>query len=249
MHGLAMLLPPNFWTNFSVEAPVKIIGIAGVLCTLIQIIKVKFPALGGWWAVALNVVLSTAGVLSLTPPADMLTVQTLGNVIAAALAAAGIHGSSKLLSGSNAMTPAILQKTAALMITLIVCGAVTGCSSFERTTYQTLSASKTAIDQAQADYEARKIPKTQAAFTIINQAKAEQTLAVQSMETYEEIKAASGTASALSSQQAIVTAALAQLPALILAVKGLYSATEPAPAAAPKPKPLSMLAWHQPLAA
>src|SRR5882762_10059691 len=40
----------------------------------------------------------------------------------------------------------------------------TGCSSFERTTFQTLAASKAVIDQAQVDYEARTIPHTQAIF-------------------------------------------------------------------------------------
>lgn len=253
MHGLyplAMLFPPNFWTTFSVQAPVKIVAIAGLLCTLIQIIKVKFPSLGGWWAVALNVILATAGVLSLTPVQDMLSVQTLGNVIVAALAAAGIHGSSKLLSQSpmEGQRPVLAQKAVALMCCLaLATTCLTGCSNFERETYQTLATSKTVIDQAQADYEARKIPRTQAAFMIISAAKVEQTLAVQSMEAYEEIKFAKGSQSALDSQQAIVSAALAQLPAMIKAIEGLKAAIHPAPT--PAAPTGAMLRWPTPVAA
>jgi len=99
----------------------------------------------------------------------------------------------------------------------------TGCSSFERTTFQTLAASKAVIDQAQVDYEARTIPHTQAIFTVITQAKAVQATAVQGMVVYEEIKSANGSASALSLQQQVVIIALANLPPAIADVKALYT--------------------------
>lgn len=115
------------------------------------------------------------------------------------------------------------KKLASLALVLLV---LAGCSDWERTTFQTLSASQAVINQAQTDYEARTIPHTTATFNVINEAKAVQTTAVQSMVTYENVKAAKGTATALSAQQQIVATALTQLPPLIASIKALYSTTK-----------------------
>lgn len=97
---------------------------------------------------------------------------------------------------------------------------VMGCNDFERTTFQTLSASKAVIDTAQADYEARTIPHNSCSYSIINDAKAAQTTAVNAMVIYEEEKAAK---TDLAAQTAAVTSTLVQLPLLIVQVKSLYS--------------------------
>jgi len=97
---------------------------------------------------------------------------------------------------------------------------VTGCTSFERQAFQTLSTSKAVIDTAQTDYEARTLPHNACAYTIINDAKAAQTAGVNAMVVYEEEKAAKAD---LTAQTAVVTSTLVQLPALIVKVKSLYS--------------------------
>jgi len=108
-----------------------------------------------------------------------------------------------------------------------------GCSSFERTTFQTLAAAQTTLNNAQSAYEAGCpaaagsttgcIPHDTAAFTIITKAKAADSLAVQAMVVYEQEKATGSTGSALQAQEAIVVADLAELPALIAEVQTLFS--------------------------
>jgi hypothetical protein len=117
---------------------------------------------------------------------------------------------------------------ALMCFTLLTVGLV-GCTTWERTTYQSLAASKAVIDQAQADYEAGTIPKTQAAYKIINDAKKAQTTAVDAMVAYETVKASSATtATAQAMAQQEVITALSVIPQLVAEIKALY-----APAASP----------------
>jgi hypothetical protein len=111
----------------------------------------------------------------------------------------------------------IAMLTALAMLTLTV-----GCSSWEKTTYQTLSATQATINQAQTDYNAKAIPQTQAAHDTITKAAQAHNAAVDLMVTYEEAKAAGGTTASLTAAQNDVTIALANLPALITDVKALY---------------------------
>jgi hypothetical protein len=116
----------------------------------------------------------------------------------------------------------------ATQITIVVaCAALllgtTACNDWERQTFQVLAASKAVIDQAQDDYETSALPRTIPVYNAINAAKDAQTLVVQSMVTYEQLKASSASSDALTKQQAIVETALVRLPALIAAVKALYS--------------------------
>jgi hypothetical protein len=96
---------------------------------------------------------------------------------------------------------------------------VVGCSDFERTTFQTLSSSQAVINQAQTDYEARWMAKTECSYAVISDAKALQAAAVSAMVVYEEQKAAHAD---LSAQTALVTSAIAKLPAIVVQVKALY---------------------------
>jgi len=107
------------------------------------------------------------------------------------------------------------------MVALLVLTA--GCNDFERTAFQTLSASKTTVDQIAADYNAKKLPQNETAYKAVTALRAAQTTAVDAMMEYETIKAAKGSATALQAQQVIVTNALAALPPLIAAAKALYS--------------------------
>jgi hypothetical protein len=117
-----------------------------------------------------------------------------------------------------------MKRIAISAVLALVAIAAVGCTSWERATFQTLSTSQAVINQAQTDYEAgTAIPHNTVAYNAINTAKNTQTTAVNLMVTYEEIKAAGGTASALSSAQTDVTVALANLPTIIANVKALYS--------------------------
>jgi len=112
-----------------------------------------------------------------------------------------------------------LQKIAAVgLLSLAVF--TTGCDNFERTTFQTLSASRDVINEAQGDYEARKLPHTQCAFALINNAKAVQTTAVQAMVVYEEEKA---TQKDVTAQTALVASTVAGIPPVIVKIKALYT--------------------------
>jgi hypothetical protein len=95
-----------------------------------------------------------------------------------------------------------------------------GCTSFEQSTFQTLSASKAVLDTAQQDYENRTIPKTACAQSIINNGKAAQTVAVAALQDYANVVAAKGNVSA---QQAVVVAGLASLAPLVVQVQSLIS--------------------------
>lgn len=98
--------------------------------------------------------------------------------------------------------------------------ALAGCNTFERNAFNTLSASKAVIDQAQADYTARTIPQTACSYAVINSAKAAQTVGVNAMLVYEQEKTAG---QSLTAQEAVITAELAALPGIVVQVKTLYT--------------------------
>jgi hypothetical protein len=118
----------------------------------------------------------------------------------------------------------VVKFTSTVAIAILLAGFA--CSNWERQTYQSLAASKAVVDQAQADYESGALPKTAVSFAAINEAKAGQVAAVQSLAAYEGIKANKGSTTALTSSQATVNATLAALPNLIAAVKALYLQTK-----------------------
>lgn len=95
-----------------------------------------------------------------------------------------------------------------------------GCNSFERNAFNTLSASKAVIDQAEKDYNAKTIPQTKCAFALINDAKAAQTLSVDAMLVYEQEK---GAGQSVTAQEAAITGDLAAIPPIIVQVKSLYT--------------------------
>ena len=121
------------------------------------------------------------------------------------------------------------MKLARLSVFLALPLLLAGCTNFERDTFNALATSKGVIDQAQADYVAKTIPQTPCTYAVINDAKAAQTIAVDSMLVYEQEKAA-GTN--LSAQEAAVTVDLGQIVPLVAQIKTLYS--NPSACVAPK---------------
>jgi hypothetical protein len=116
-----------------------------------------------------------------------------------------------------------MKRLALLSVWLAIPLTMAGCTNWERQSFQTLSASKVVIDQAEADYTAKTLPQTQAVYAVLKTANAAQTAAVNQMEAYEELKATGAGTSQLTVAESQVTAALAQLPAIIVEVKGLYT--------------------------
>lgn len=98
---------------------------------------------------------------------------------------------------------------------------LSGCSDWERTTFQTLSASKAVEDSAQTSYEARTIPHNQCVYDVITKAKAAQTVAVDAMMTYETVKSSTGATAA----QNAVNSALANLAPIIASMQTLGTST------------------------
>lgn len=225
---ILLWIDPGFWHNLYVNGPVRVIAVAGTVTILLQLIKRQFPTLGGWYAVAINAGLSIAGILAVTPPDQFWTVTTWGQVIQAIGVAAGIHGTAKALSSPSpappASIPGVKNVAIAALISILMLGS-TGCQSFERTTFQSLAASQSLVNGAYEAYEARTITRTQTAHDLVEKARAAQTAAVQAMVTYEQIKFAKGTQSALDAQAAIVATALQALPAIIADIKALLPAT------------------------
>ena len=108
----------------------------------------------------------------------------------------------------------------AAVLALVV---LVGCSSWERTTFQSLATSQALINKAQTDYEVGTvIPHSAVAYKAINEAKAAQVAAVNLMVTYEEIKAAGGTQASLTAAQNDVTIALANFPTIKANINALY---------------------------
>lgn len=119
------------------------------------------------------------------------------------------------------MKKAFLSGVLAIALCFAITIPMTGCNDWERTTFQTLSASDTTINQAQADYEAGTITNTTQAFQVITAAKAAQSVAVNQMVAYEQLKATGATPTALTASEAQVVTALAQLPTVLAEVEAL----------------------------
>jgi hypothetical protein len=113
---LALALFAGFDWNYIVhDSPARIVAVSGTLCVLLQVLKRYLPAVNGWLAVALNFTLSACGILAITRPDQIWTVATWQNVIVTGLAAAGIHGTSKLMGAKANDTKTALPATSVLL--------------------------------------------------------------------------------------------------------------------------------------
>lgn len=106
------------------------------------------------------------------------------------------------------------------LIALIALGSA--CSSWERQTYQYLSASKAIIDQAALDYNAGTIPRTATVRALIERTRAAQTAATESFEEYAVLKVSKQVTS-LAAQQQLVVQAVNAIPPLVAAIHALYA--------------------------
>lgn len=102
-------------------------------------------------------------------------------------------------------------------IAILACAlCLTGCTNWERDTFNTLASSKAVIDGSQSAYEARTIPHNTCAYNLINKAKAAQSTAVDAMLTYEQVKSAKGN---LEAQEAVVVSDIALVAPIIAQIQ------------------------------
>lgn len=106
MHVLMLFL-----FAFTIPPAAKVIAVAVIVYGVLQGLK-QVPVfntfLSGKWALAFNIAFSVFGVLVSTPVTALYSVNTLNElfmVIGAALAAAGIHGTTKALVPPATATP------------------------------------------------------------------------------------------------------------------------------------------------
>jgi hypothetical protein len=113
-------------------------------------------------------------------------------------------------------------KIVGLLLIGTLCIPLAGCSNWERTSFQTLAATKATLDSAQADYESGKlIPHSAVAYKAINDAKLVDVQAVDAMINYEKVKASNSTGPALTDAQSAVDVLLLEIPPLIATVQAL----------------------------
>lgn len=99
---LAVFVAAVFWSAL----PVKVVAVAGSVYILVQTLKTIFPALGGWYAIALNIAISATALISTAQPGDLKTTQFWAAMMLAVASAAGIHGTVKSAIAGLAPAPA-----------------------------------------------------------------------------------------------------------------------------------------------
>lgn len=94
--------------SLTVPPAAKTLAVVAVVYGVLQLLK-KVPVLTqyitGWWAIALNIVLSVCGLLVTIPPSQLYSTNTLNSIFTAVLAilsSAGIHGTVKSLKSLQA---------------------------------------------------------------------------------------------------------------------------------------------------
>ena len=150
---------------------------------------------------------------------------------------------SAVNTGVAPISAASIQPTSAkigvlLLVILLPALGLSGCTTWERATFQALSSAKATIDGAHAAYEVSAalpggscatvtagiacIPHTAAANAAITKAVQADTLTVQLMEQYEEDKAAGQSSTALNTAIVAVDNALTSLTTITAEVQALY---------------------------
>lgn len=85
---ILVVVAAAFWAAL----PVKLIALAGLVYTVIQVLKEIVPSVTGWKALALNIVLSAAGALAIATPGELQTPAFWAGLLMTVASASGIHG-------------------------------------------------------------------------------------------------------------------------------------------------------------
>jgi hypothetical protein len=131
-----------------------------------------------------------------------------------------------------------VRKLSAVVVLTAICFFLPGfaCSSFERTAFNSLSASKAVVDQVGHDYNAHAIPQTSQVKTAIETARNAQDTAVDAFASYHALTTAGTTGNLLvDAQQKLV----ASLNSLVSLANDLRTLDPTGTAKLPAPKPVS----------
>lgn len=113
-----------------------------------------------------------------------------------------------------------------VLVSALVLGAATGCDSFERAAFKTLSSSKAVIDTAAADYNSHSVPQTTVNRDLIDNARKVQQVGVDALQAYDQVLNTKGhTDSQLADVQAKVQAALTSLAPLVADIRAFKGVT------------------------
>lgn len=122
--------------------------------------------------------------------------------------------------------PTLNRKRVLALVATIVIPILSACNTWERTTFQTLAASTATVNGAHDAYQNTTdktkpmIPQNGCSYALINDAIAADTVAVNAMVTYEQLKASKGN---LQAQEAVVVSDLVALAPLVVKVESLIS--------------------------
>lgn len=135
MHAFYIALAGMMILAFSLPPAIKVLAVAGAVYGILQALKqpnALTPYIKGWVAICLNVLLSAGGVILATPADQLYTSQTVLAILAAALAAAGVHGTITLTTQNKQNA----TKVGAVLIfaLLVPMALVTGCKPASTTT-------------------------------------------------------------------------------------------------------------------
>lgn len=114
-----------------------------------------------------------------------------------------------------------LRHLTLLILVMTLALLATGCSSWERQTYQSLAASKAVIDRVAADYATGAIPQTVENRQAIERARLVQTAAVEAFRAYAEAKVAGQGSAGLDKLRLETISALQQIPAVLAPLQAI----------------------------
>lgn len=174
----------------------------------------------GWWAVALNLILSALSILVLVPVNQLYTLNTLVTLIVTLLSSSGVHGMVKSVPNSSSEAPSTpltadiksVTKIIAFFILAVTLGMV-GCvhagtaattvpgavNDFDATTYRGLSDMQAVIKTTEADVAAGKVTLSASEQTVFTTFKNAYNTAEQAWQVYH--------ASATSANEQVVVSA------------------------------------------
>ncbi|MDP9267244.1 MAG: hypothetical protein M3P27_02830 [Acidobacteriota bacterium] len=119
------------------------------------------------------------------------------------------------------------KKLVVLSLVLSLVLLLAGCQSWEKATFQTLSGFKAAVDQAVADYNSGKIPRTKANAELIEKARSLDKTSVQAFYLYAVAKVLGDPEKDLPAKKQAVAGAIAKVITLAKDIKALLDRFDP----------------------
>lgn len=113
-----------------------------------------------------------------------------------------------------------MKKTIAVLALSVCVATLGGCTSFDRTTFNTLAVSNSVLKTAQADYTSGKLPQTACVNALITKGKTAQGIAEVAFLDYYQVEQAKGD---IAATQAALVVDLTSIAPIIASIQTLYS--------------------------